>query len=206
MLKVSTRTDMIEYLLIVSGVLIFGLQHSGISALRIKNYIIDRWGKEGYARLFNTTSIVGIMVPFIAMNYWNWLYFVIEPGLIQPLLFSSGVVLIAIGLVVTMMASRVISVSTVADMRTDREADLVTGGIYSRTRHPLYLATILLLLGLAALYPFDRVIVFSIALCVYVIIGAYLEERKLIIHYGQKYLEYRKQAGFMLPRIRSPQT
>jgi protein-S-isoprenylcysteine O-methyltransferase Ste14 len=197
---------MIEYLLIVSGVLIFGLQHSGISALRVKNYIIDRWGKEGYARLFNATSIVGILVPFIAMNYWNWLYFVIEPSLVQPLLFSSGVVLIAIGLVVAMMASRVISVSTVADMRTDREADLVTSGIYSRTRHPLYLATILLLLGLAALYPFDRVIVFSIALCVYVIIGAYLEERKLVIHYGQKYLEYRKQAGFMLPRIRGPQT
>lgn len=193
---------MIEYLLIVSGVLIFGLQHSGISALRVKNRIIDRWGKEGYARLFNATSIVGIIVPFIAMNYWDWLYFIIEPALIQPLLFMSGVVLIVIGLVVTMMASRVISVSTVADMRTDREAELVTGGIYSRTRHPLYLATILLLLGLAALYPFDRVIVFSIALSVYVFIGAYLEERKLVIHYGQTYLDYRKHAGFMLPRIR----
>ena len=58
MLKVSTRTDVIEYLLIVAGVLIFGLQHSGISALRVKNLIIDRWGKEGYAKLFNATSIV----------------------------------------------------------------------------------------------------------------------------------------------------
>lgn len=196
---------MIEYLLIVLGVLIFGLQHSGISALRVKNRIIDRWGKEGYARLFNATSIVGIAVAFIAMNYWDWFYFILEPGLIQPLLFSSGVVLIIIGLVVTLMASRVISVSTVADMRTDRQAKLVTDGIYSRIRHPLYLATILLLLGLAAVYPFDRVIVFSIALSVYVIIGAYFEERKLVIHYGQEYLEYRKQAGFMLPRIRSSQ-
>jgi protein-S-isoprenylcysteine O-methyltransferase Ste14 len=195
----------IEYLLIVSGVLVFGLQHSGISALRVKNRIIDRWGKEGYARLFNATSIIGILVPFIAMNYWDWFYFITEPNLILPLLFVSGVVLVIIGLVMTMMASRVISVSTVADMRTDREAELVTGGIYSRIRHPLYLATILLLLGLAALYPFDRVIVFSLALSAYVIIGAYLEERKLVIHYGDTYLKYRKQAGFMLPRIRNPQ-
>jgi protein-S-isoprenylcysteine O-methyltransferase Ste14 len=195
----------IEYLLIVLGVLIFGFQHSGISALRVKNRIIDRWGKEGYARLFNATSIVGIAVPFIAMNYWDWIYFIIEPGLIQPLLFSSGAVLIIIGLVVSLMASRMISVSTVADMRTDRQAKLVTDGIYSHIRHPLYLATILLLIGLAAVYPFDRVIVFSTALSIYVIIGAYLEERKLVIHYGQEYLEYRKQAGFMLPRIRSSQ-
>ncbi|MHA2064788.1 MAG: methyltransferase family protein [Candidatus Thorarchaeota archaeon] len=192
---------MIEYLLIVSGVLIFGLQHSGISALRVKNRIINRWGKEGYAKLFKATSIVGIIVPFIAMNYWDWFYFITEPSLIQPLLFASGVTLIIIGLVVTMMASRVISVSTVADMRTDRQAALVTDGIYSRTRHPLYLATILLLLGLAALYPFNRVIVFSISLSVYVLIGAFLEERKLVAHYGQAYLEYRKQAGFMLPRF-----
>jgi protein-S-isoprenylcysteine O-methyltransferase Ste14 len=191
----------IEYLLIVSGVLIFGLQHSGISALRVKNRIINRWGKEGYAKLFKATSIVGIIVPFIAMNYWDWFYFITEPSLIQPLLFASGVTLIIIGLVVTMMASRVISVSTVADMRTDRQAALVTDGIYSRTRHPLYLATILLLLGLAALYPFNRVIVFSISLSVYVLIGAFLEERKLVAHYGQAYLEYRKQAGFMLPRF-----
>jgi protein-S-isoprenylcysteine O-methyltransferase Ste14 len=136
------------------------------------------------------------------MNYWNWFYFITAPRLIQPLLLISGVVLVIIGLVLTMMASRVISVSTVADMRTDRKEELVTSGIYSRTRHPLYLATILLLLGLAALYPFDRVIVFSITLSVYVIIGAYLEERKLVIHYGDAYLDYRKHAGFMLPRIR----
>ncbi len=196
---------MIEYLLIVLGVLIFGFQHSGISALRVKNRIIDRWGKAGYARLFNATSIVGIAIPFIAMNYWDWIYFILDPSLIRPLLFSSGAVLIIIGLMVTLMASRVISVSTVADMRTDRQAKLVTDGIYSRIRHPLYLATILLLLGLAAVYPFDRVIVFSITLSAYVIIGAYFEERKLVIHYGQEYLDYRKQAGFMLPRIRSSQ-
>jgi protein-S-isoprenylcysteine O-methyltransferase Ste14 len=194
----------IEYFLIVAGVLVFGLQHSGISAVRAKNRIIDRWGKEGYAKIFNATSILGIIIAFIAMNYWDWLYFITEPGLIQPFLFASGAVLIFIGLVVTMLASRAISVSTVADMRTNRNAALVTEGIYSRIRHPLYLATILLLLGMAALYPFDRVIVFSISLSVYVLIGTYLEERKLVAHYGQAYLEYRKQAGFMLPRIRTP--
>ena len=194
---------MIEYLLIVFGVLIFGLQHSGISALRVKNWIIDRWGKKGYASLFNVTSIIAIIVPFIAMSYWDWLYFVNQPNLVQPLLFIPGISLIIIGVVVAMMASRVISVSTVADMRTDRVPELVTGGIYSRTRHPLYLAIILLLLGLAAVYPVDRVIVFSLALSAYVMIGAYFEERKLVIQYGQEYLDYRKKAGFMLPRIRS---
>ncbi|MFX1262312.1 MAG: methyltransferase family protein [Promethearchaeota archaeon] len=192
-----------DYVVIFLGVMIFGLQHSGVSAFRIKNRIIDRWGKEGYARLFTTTSILSILVAFLTMNYWDWFYFIIDPSLVNLPLFITGAFLVAFGLVVTTMASRVISVSTVADMRTDREPELVTGGIYSRTRHPLYLATIVLLLGAAAIYPFDRVIVFSLVLSTYVLIGAYLEERKLVAVYGQRYLEYRKKAGFMFPRIRN---
>jgi len=194
---------LVEQLLVLFGVLVFGLQHSGLSALKVKEKIIDRWGKVGYARLFNGTSILALAVAFFAMNFWGWLYFVTDPEIVQPVLFLSGVVLIALGLVVSAKASQVISVSTVADMRTDRRPQLVTDGIYSRIRHPLYLATILLLLGMAAVYPFTNVLVFALSLGGYVLIGAWLEERKLVLHYGQEYLEYRKKAGFILPGLRS---
>ena len=100
-----------------------------------------------------------------------------------------------------MMASRVISVSTVADMRTDRKAELVTTGIYSRVRHPLYLATVLVLIALALVYPFPRVTVFALCLMFYTLVGAYFEERKLVLHYGDEYRKYRKTAGFILPKL-----
>lgn len=193
---------MFEQLLVLFGVLVFGLQHSGLSALSVKEKIIDRWGKVGYARLFNGTSILALTVAFFSMNFWGWLYFVTDPEIIQPVLFLSGVVLITLGLVVSAKASQVISVSTVADMRTDRRPQLVTDGIYSRIRHPLYLATILLLLGMAAVYPFTNVLVFALSLGGYVLVGAWLEERKLVRLYGQEYLEYRKKAGFILPVTR----
>ncbi|MHA1883042.1 MAG: methyltransferase family protein [Candidatus Thorarchaeota archaeon] len=193
---------MLEYSLIILSVAVFGLLHSGISAHRVKNRIIDKWGKGAYANIFNITSSVTIFVAFLSMWYWDWLYFLFTPELVQPVLFVSGLVLMAVALIVTNRASKVISVSTVADMRTDRETELVTDGIYARVRHPLYLATLLLLFGLMAIYPFAQVVVFSLALCIYTVIGAFLEERKLVTHYGQDYIEYKKQAGFLLPRIR----
>ena len=193
---------MLEYLLIILSVALFGVQHSGLSALRVKNRIIDRFGKEGYATIFNITSIVTFGLAFLSMWYWDWFYFLTSPELIQPLLFISGMILLIAGVAVTIAASRVISVSTVADMRTDRMPELITDGIYARVRHPLYLATLLLFVALMAIYPFPQVIVFSISLSVYILIGAYLEEVKLIDHYGQSYLDYRKQAGFLLPHIR----
>jgi len=191
---------MIEYLLIVLGTIAFGLQHSGISALRVKERIIDKWGKEGYSRIFTLTSIIGILIPFLAMWYWDWLYFIFSPDLINPIYFITGIGFMIAGMAVAASASRVISVSTVADMRTDRMPELITEGLYSKVRHPLYLATILLFIGLMFIYPDPRVIVFSVSLSVYTMIGAYLEEEKLILHYGEKYLEYRKKVGFILPK------
>ncbi len=193
---------MIEYILIVLGTIIFGLQHSGLSALSVKERIIDKWGKEGYSRIYTVTSIITIMIPFIAMWYWDWLYFLFFPELVNPILFIGGIVLFLAGAVVAAKASAVISVSTVADMRSDRMPELVTEGLYGRIRHPLYLATILFFGALTLIYPFPKVIVFALSLIAYTLIGAYLEERKLILHYGELYLQYRKEVGFILPKLR----
>ncbi len=192
---------MIEYLYIVLASTLFGIQHSGMSALRVKSRIIDRWGKEGYARAFTVSSLITLLIAFLSMNFYDWIYFVINPSLIQPILFIPGVFMGLLGSVVALMASRVISVSTVADMRTDRKAELITDGIYSRIRHPLYLATVLVFSAIALIYPYPPVIVFSLCMILYTMIGAYFEEQKLVLHYGNEYLEYKKQAGFILPRI-----
>lgn len=192
---------MFEYLYIILASTLFGLQHSGMSALRIKGKIIDKWGKNGYSRIFTTSSVITLLIAFLSMGFWDWVYFIVNPNLIQPLPFGLGVLLGIIGVVIALMASRVISVSTVADMRTDRKAMLVTDGIYARIRHPLYLATVLVLLAMALIYPFMPVIVFSLCMILYTMIGAYFEEQKLVLHYGDEYLEYKKQAGFILPRI-----
>ncbi|MFW9910478.1 MAG: methyltransferase family protein [Candidatus Thorarchaeota archaeon] len=193
---------MIEYVVIILASTLFGLQHSGLSSLGIKGRIIDRWGKNGYGNIFTATSVLTLLIAFLSMNFWNWLYFITEPGLVQPILFIFGIVLGVSGVAVAMKASAVISVSTVADMRTDRKAELITNGIYSRVRHPLYLATVLVFGAMAFLYPFTVVIVFTLSMIAYTMIGAYFEERKLLIHYGQEYIDYKKQAGFFLPRFK----
>lgn len=191
---------MIDYIFVIITSTLFGLQHSGVSALRVKGRIIDRWGKEGYSTIFTVTSILTLGAAFLSMNFWNWLYFLSDPALIQPLLFIPGILALIGGGIVAAKASKVISVSTVADMRTDRKPELITGGLYARIRHPLYLATILAFGAIALIYPFPIVLTFVISMIGYTLIGAYFEERKLINHYGEEYLEYKKQAGFILPK------
>jgi protein-S-isoprenylcysteine O-methyltransferase Ste14 len=194
---------LIEYALVILASSLFGIQHSGMSSLRVKSRIIDRWGKRGYALFFNTTSLLTLLLAFLSMNFWNWLYFLTEPALVQPILLIMGILLAVSGAIIAMQASKIISVSTVADMRTDRRPELVTDGIYARVRHPLYLATIMVFGAMAFLYPFPVVIVFALSMIVYTIVGAFLEERKLILHYGQEYRDYRERVGFILPKLRA---
>jgi len=183
------------------GVLVFGLQHSGLSALRIKHAIIDRFGKNGYHNIFTGTAILAFIFSFLMIGFWDWLYFILRPESIQTPLFAAGIMCGAVGLWLAKKASAVISVSTVADMRDDRTPELITEGLYGRVRHPLYLATLLLFSGFALLYPFLPVVIYSILMNTYLLIGAFLEERKLIIYYGEEYEQYKKKAGFILPRL-----
>lgn len=193
---------MLEYLTILLAIALFGVQHSGLSAHRVKNRIIDRWGKKGYSRIFTVSSAVTLVVAFLTMNFQDWLYPINSFETYNPIQFTAAILLIAGGLILAMRASSVISVSTVADMRTDRMPELITDGIYARIRHPLYLATIMLFTGLPLLYPFAEVGVFALGLIGYTLIGSYFEEQKLVLHYGDAYIAYRKTAGFILPRIR----
>ena len=192
---------MIQYVLIISASALFGFQHSGVSSLRAKSWIIDKYGKERYGMIFKTTSIITFLLAFLSMNFWNWFYFLSPLTSLQAILLVSGVILAVLSASIAMKASAVISVSTVADMRTDRKAELVTDGIYARVRHPLYLATVLGFAALALIFPFSTVIVFAVSMIIYTMIGAFLEERKLILHYGDEYLAYKKQAGFIIPRF-----
>ncbi len=75
--------SMLEHLAIVASVTVFGIQHSGISALRVKYWIIDRWGKEGYSRIFNIISFLALIPASLSLNYWDWLYFLQSPELVN---------------------------------------------------------------------------------------------------------------------------
>ncbi len=190
-----------DYLIIIFGVAIFGFQHSGLSTLRIKSYIVKKLGLKGYARLFTVTSVLALLIAVRAMNFSYWFHFFTSTNRLNLLSFLAGVVLAGLGVTLAVAAANVLDVSTVADMRSNRKDVLVTSGIYAHIRHPVYLAVILLCGGLALIYPFFKVTIFAVSFCCYVLIGAYLEERKLILKYGKKYYEYRKKAGFMVPKL-----
>lgn len=79
---------------------------------------------------------------------------------------------------------------------------LQTDGLHNWVRHPLYLGTILFLVGLFIMWPLMKnLLVFGIII-IYTLAGVWLEEEKLIIQFGDAYIKYKARVPMILPRIK----
>ena len=77
---------------------------------------------------------------------------------------------------------------------------LVTGGIYSKIRHPIYLGRILLNVGFLIIIPIIPMLVISIAFIIIWYLMALYEERLLIEKFGKKYKNYKKKVPMFIPK------
>lgn len=83
----------------------------------------------------------------------------------------------------------------------ESQSVLITSGLNAVVRHPLYFAVILGLIALILIFPNWKNLIFAIITVLYVIIGALLEERKLISQYGVAYIAYRKRVKMLIPYV-----
>lgn len=76
---------------------------------------------------------------------------------------------------------------------------LVTNGWYRVVRHPLYLFSLLFLLSNPVIST--RWLALTLMSAVYFLIGALLEESRLLLEFGNEYRAYQRAVPFMIPRI-----
>ncbi len=75
-------------------------------------------------------------------------------------------------------------------------------GAYLMVRHPLYLFSMLMIWSCPDLTT-DRLL-FNLLWTVWIVIGAFLEERDLINEFGDMYREYQRRVPMFIPRIIHP--
>lgn len=78
----------------------------------------------------------------------------------------------------------------------DRSEEIKKNGLLSLTRHPMYLALIIYLW--CQTFTIADIIVNTI-LTIYVIIGTILEEKKLVLEFGEAYRKYQQEVPMLIP-------
>jgi protein-S-isoprenylcysteine O-methyltransferase Ste14 len=82
----------------------------------------------------------------------------------------------------------------------EQPGKLVTGGLYRVVRHPLYTFS-LLILWFAPTVSVNSFIVYA-SLTLYILIGIFFEERKLLREFGQAYADYKSVTPMLIPGLK----
>lgn len=142
---------------------------------------------------------------FISLALLLWYQFTIKSYLLFHNLFfqmAAGVITVLPGIFIMIVCIKKYFVELSGIQALEKKPLHVTlqqKGLHKYVRHPLYSGTLLFVWGLFILFPFLSNLIACVIMHTYVLIGIYLEEKKLRIEFGQAYMEYAKKVPKLIP-------
>ena len=189
---------------LIFAVVLWGIVHSIMASLGFKSLLQQTFGDSmmKFYRLFynafSTLSFVPILYLMIALPNRD-LYQVPAPW--------SYLMLAGQGLSVILLFAAVLQTDTLSFVGLrqifsddNKNGGLVVSGLYRFVRHPLYTFG-LLILWLTPSMTVNSLIVY-ISLTIYVLVGAYFEEQKLLREFGQEYADYLRSTPMLIPGVK----
>lgn len=182
--------------LIFLSLAIWGVVHSFLASHLAK----DLFGfRRFYRLLYNAFSVLSFApILYLLMILEDFpLYQIPAPW---SWVMRAGQALSALLLLVAVLQTDTLSFVGLRQLfEEEKPAQLVTRGLYSMVRHPLYLFS----LSFFWLSPSMSVnsLAFNIGVTAYFVIGAYFEERKLLRDFGEAYAEYKRKTPFLIPGL-----
>jgi protein-S-isoprenylcysteine O-methyltransferase Ste14 len=195
----------ISFWLILLAVFSYGLLHTLLASKKVKAFINNRFGSktEQWYRLAYNLIAVFTLLPILLLPIIfpdKEIYRIHFPWIILTMAIQlSAVIFLFLGLRQTGITS-FIGLRQLLLPEDISPPRLVTGGLYRYVRHPLYTAG-LVIIWLIPIMTWN-LLALIIGLSAYLIIGAYFEERKLLLDFGDAYAEYRRYTPMLVPGLR----
>ncbi|MFX0079282.1 MAG: methyltransferase family protein [Candidatus Hermodarchaeota archaeon] len=155
--------------------------------------------------------LIFFFAPLLTFVIGNWVdrFFSLPPFPPFPFNIFFGVGIMVLGAAIGIKATRQLRYAGMGLPwgALDKEAKtkfLVTNGIYSYTRNPIVLGYTLLPLGMGLLFRSlgMTILIPALILVILIIRIKKWEEPDLEKRFGEKYLEYKQQTPFLIPRVR----
>ncbi len=178
--------------------------HSVMISVSVTEYLHKRLGPavRFYRLFFNVVSTLTLIPVVLYASYartepifrWDGYMHIIRVLLLvaASLLFLLGACRYDLGQLLGFKQIR----EGVSNKGIAGAGELDTSGVLNIVRHPWYLSTILLIW--ARNLDISTILVNAI-LTLYLIVGAHLEERKLLLEFGDRYRSYQRSVSMLIP-------
>ena len=181
----------------------FAVIHSILATDYIKNRIEGLFGKSFrfyriiYTFLSFITFAPALIVWFKYSSETPVLYTL--PGEIQPFILLIRVAGVGLFVYASFQTDlrEFVGIKQVQGQVRENRPVLITNGAYGVVRHPLYTGGIMVLFGKMGMTLLDMTAISLIS--VYLIIGAYIEEKRLLSVFGDEYKQYMAEVSMFIP-------
>lgn len=197
-------TEKLNIFWLTLAVLLWGIVHSIMASLKAKVWVqrtLGEAGKRFYRLFFNVFSVISFLpVLWLMVSLPDQvLYRIPAPWVYLSL---AGQLAAVVMLVVGVLQTDTLSFIGLRQLieGEERSARLITRGLYRWVRHPLYTAGLLFIWLIPVMSQNTLIVV--IAATVYIIVGAFFEERKLKREFGQAYEKYRAETPMLVPGLK----
>lgn len=190
-------------LYILLSLLLWGLIHSLLASLGFKAWLANLLGKSlmrGYRLFYNFFSVLTFLpILYLAAALPDAPLYTIPAPISYAMFVGQGlaVLLLLVGVLQTGPLS---FIGLRQLFEEEKPAEFVTSGLYRLVRHPLYTAG-LLFLWLSPTVTVNSFTLYAAAM-VYILVGAYFEERKLLREFGAAYAEYKSKTPMLIPWLK----
>jgi protein-S-isoprenylcysteine O-methyltransferase Ste14 len=186
----------VKLILIIAFSILYGFFELFMSRRQQNKREISKSGDKGSIWLLTISISIGFWLSFIIAStkmgrIYHWNTF-----------FVLGSILILIGLIVRVTSILTLKKQFTYTVTKVDNHELVETGLYKNIRHPGYLGQLIIFLGISVCLSNWLSILFMI---IPVLLGYLnrinIEEKFMVKHMGQEYLDYQKRTKKLIPRI-----
>ncbi|MBD3669519.1 MAG: isoprenylcysteine carboxylmethyltransferase family protein [Gammaproteobacteria bacterium] len=195
------KTGQFELIYLACFVLVSVVRAVGVTLARrqadTKQKTLPKWNLDTLGALLQSLGL--FILPFVYL-FSDWLDFAnfhmpAGPGYIGGLLYLFGIWIL-------WKTHRDLGANWSDSIETRQGQTLVTGGIYSRIRHPMYTAHTVMALGQVLLLGnWIAGPSFLVLQLPFYALRIPAEERRLLQHFGRAYRDYMLRTGRLLPKL-----
>lgn len=174
----------------------YGIIHSVLASEAVKKIFPTKY----YRLIYNLLAII-LLLPILYFQLTAESKRLMEDSIFNQLL---GGIMMSSGIYMMYISIKGYASREFLGLDFDKKEEpfmLKTDGLSEFIRHPLYTGTLLFFWGLFGFFATETFITTALFVTLYVRIGIYFEEKKLVSVYGKQYEEYRKSVPMLIPRI-----
>lgn len=195
-----------DYLILALLWIAYCIVHSVLISITVTDFLTRALGDQYrfyrlFFNIFSVTTVVPLLMYSDSARWKTEMLFAWE-GYLRIIRYG----LMALGFILAITAARhynmfqFLGIQQILRRRSGtaitESGEFDSSGVLGIARHPWYLAVFILLwardLNLAGL-------IINIILSIYLMIGTLLEERKLVLEFGEKYKAYQRQVSMFIP-------